>query len=63
MKIKVGIIGFGLIGKKRLNALKQISNVIAVSDVNESMLQSKELDKLIHSIILYDNLSKNEILN
>tara|TARA_A100001011_G_C14290687_1_gene836053 strand:+ start:1076 stop:2056 length:981 start_codon:yes stop_codon:yes gene_type:complete len=47
MKIKVGIIGFGLIGKKRLNALRKISNVIAVSDVNESMLQSKELNKLI----------------
>ena len=28
-----------------------------------NMVSLKELDKLIHSIILYDNLSKNEVLN
>ena len=28
-----------------------------------NMVSLKELDKLIHSIILYDNLSKNEGLN
>lgn len=58
MKLKVGIIGFGLIGKKRFNALKKITNIIAVSDINKHVLQNNEL-KGISKLLNWKELVNN----
>lgn len=63
-KLKIGILGFGVVGKKRLNCIKQSSfaEVVAVSDSNP-----KALDALVGDSIRvysdYQNLIRSENLD
>ena len=47
MKLNVGIIGFGLIGKKRYKALNKDTNVIAIADINIEVIHDDSLKKVI----------------
>lgn len=58
-KIKFGIIGFGRIGKRHFNHIKNFGEIIAVCDIDNSQIKSDELNSIRTYTSVLDFL-KNE---